>query len=208
MPSASHLAPGRCSRMVAMAVPSIPRPTAPKSSAMSTSEDRGRVRRRLRRQHLVTFSRGLACGKLGVHIGRGEGLSDFNYKGKLVNTNLSLVIPAFNEGNRLASGLQRLMESISPDDTEIIVVDDGSSDDTAELARRQLKDWSRSSVVSLPQNRGKGAAVKAGVIRRGGASSRLSTQIWQPIPAISITCCVRSNTAMSLSGLERMKRRW
>jgi dolichyl-phosphate beta-glucosyltransferase len=61
------------------------------------------------------------------------------------------------------------MESISPDDTEIIVVDDGSSDDTADVARRQLRGWGRSSVVSLAQNRGKGAAVRTGIIRaRGG----------------------------------------
>jgi dolichyl-phosphate beta-glucosyltransferase len=86
----------------------------------------------------------------------------------LVNTRLSLVIPAFNEGGRLATGLQKLMESISPHDTEIIVVDDGSSDDTPDIARRQLKDWARSCVVSLPLNRGKGAAVKTGVIRARG----------------------------------------
>jgi len=86
-----------------------------------------------------------------------------------VSTSLSLVIPAFNEGSRLAIGLQRLMESISPDDTEIIVVDDGSSDDTADVARRQLEGWAQSSVISLAHNRGKGAAVKTGVIRaRGG----------------------------------------
>ena len=86
-----------------------------------------------------------------------------------MSTSLSLVIPAFNEGGRLANGLQRLMGSISPDDTEIIVVDDGSSDDTADVARRQLKDWTHSCVLSLAHNRGKGAAVKAGVIRaRGG----------------------------------------
>jgi hypothetical protein len=84
-------------------------------------------------------------------------------------TSLSLVIPAFNEGSRLASGLQRLMGSISPDDTEIIVVDDGSTDDTADVARRQLKEWTQSCVVSLAHNRGKGAAVKTGVIRARGA---------------------------------------
>ena len=89
--------------------------------------------------------------------------------GNPVNTNLSLVVPAFNEGSRLADGLDRLMESISPDDTEIIVVDDGSSDDTADIARRKLKEWTQACVISLGHNRGKGAAVKTGVIRaRGG----------------------------------------
>ena len=61
--------------------------------------------------------------------------------GESVNINLSLVIPAFNEGRRLASALQRLTQSICPDDTEIIVVDDGSSDDTVDVARRQLEEW-------------------------------------------------------------------
>ena len=88
--------------------------------------------------------------------------------GESLNTSLSLVIPTFNEGSRLASGLQKLMESISSDETEIIVVDDGSSDDTADIARRELKEWPRSSVASLAHNRGKGAAVKTGVIRARG----------------------------------------
>jgi dolichyl-phosphate beta-glucosyltransferase len=95
-----------------------------------------------------------------------------------VNTSLSLVIPAFNEGRRLTSGLQRLMESVSPDDTEIIVVDDGSSDDTADVARRQLKDWVHSCVISLAHNRGKGAAVKTGIIRaRGGVIAYLDADM-------------------------------
>ena len=155
--------------MVAVPVDSIPRPTAPKSSAVNMAEGRARVCRQLRRQRPVTYSRGVSIRQTGPSNWPWGRISRFNYEGKLVNTSLSLVIPAFNEGSRLASGLQRLMESISPDDTEIIVVDDGSSDDTADIARRQLEGWPQSSVVSLPQNRGKGAAVKAGVIRaRGG----------------------------------------
>jgi dolichyl-phosphate beta-glucosyltransferase len=88
--------------------------------------------------------------------------------GLLVGTSLSLVIPAYNEGTRLVSGLQQLMAGISPDDTEILVVDDGSTDDTAEVARCELTSWPQSSVVSLGRNCGKGAAVKAGVIRARG----------------------------------------
>lgn len=88
--------------------------------------------------------------------------------GYLMTTSLSLVIPAYNEGSRLANGLQQLMERISPDETEILVVDDGSTDNTAEVARRQLISWPQSSVVSLARNSGKGAAVKAGVMRARG----------------------------------------
>ncbi|MGO8873129.1 MAG: dolichyl-phosphate beta-glucosyltransferase [Acidimicrobiales bacterium] len=85
-----------------------------------------------------------------------------------MGTSLSLVIPAFDEAGRLGGGLQQLMEEVSPDNTEILVVDDGSSDDTAEVARAHLASWPRHEVVSLPHNRGKGAAVRAGVVRARG----------------------------------------
>jgi hypothetical protein len=85
-----------------------------------------------------------------------------------VNTSLSVVVPAYNERRRLAVGLQRLMEEVPSEDTEIIVVDDCSTDDTAAIARAELAGWPAAAVVSLPQNRGKGAAVKAGVVRARG----------------------------------------
>jgi dolichyl-phosphate beta-glucosyltransferase len=52
--------------------------------------------------------------------------------------------------------------------TEIIVVDDGSQDGTADLARSQLADWPWSKVISLKKNQGKGAAVKEGVLAAQG----------------------------------------
>lgn len=51
---------------------------------------------------------------------------------------------------------------------EIIVVDDGSSDRTSSLARSILADWPLSRVISFEKNRGKGAAVKAGVLEARG----------------------------------------
>jgi hypothetical protein len=81
---------------------------------------------------------------------------------------LSLVIPAFNEGHRLQSGMARLLEAvatgaISPDTTEFIVVDDGSTDDTAVRATTLLSAFPHVKIVRLAENRGKGAAVRAGV---------------------------------------------
>ena len=83
---------------------------------------------------------------------------------------LSLIIPAYNETDRLEAGLQRLMEAAPPDGTEIIVVDDGSTDATADVARATLASWSSHSVISLPKNSGKGAAVRVGVAHARGDS--------------------------------------
>lgn len=68
---------------------------------------------------------------------------------------LSIVLPAKNERN----GLQRVLPSIrqSFPDAEIIVVDDGSTDDTAQVAT----EWA-SKVLTSPYSMGNGAAIKRG----------------------------------------------
>jgi glycosyltransferase involved in cell wall biosynthesis len=63
------------------------------------------------------------------------------------------VIPAHNEGPRVGAVVGALVEAGLP----VLVVDDGSGDDTAELARA-----AGARVLSLRPNRGKGAALKAG----------------------------------------------
>lgn len=75
---------------------------------------------------------------------------------------VSVVIPSFNEGATLKAILEKVISS----DTiglrkEIIVVDDGSSDNTKQI----LKKLSRSElkVVSHPKNLGKGAAIRTGL---------------------------------------------
>ena len=83
---------------------------------------------------------------------------------------LSVVVPAFNEEKRIVDGLAELMAVLDPDTTEIVVVDDGSTDDTVAVATKALETWPKSSVLSLASNVGKGAAVKAGVIAAQGAT--------------------------------------
>lgn len=77
---------------------------------------------------------------------------------------LSVVVPAYREADRIAVTVQRLRDELAADlsgpDLEIVVVDDGSHDATAERARAAGAD----QVVVLPHNRGKGAAVRAGVL--------------------------------------------
>jgi glycosyltransferase involved in cell wall biosynthesis len=76
---------------------------------------------------------------------------------------LSIVIPAYNESARLATTLTELLARTADSDVEIIVVDDGSTDGTADLARQILSASAGSRVLELGENRGKGAAVRAGI---------------------------------------------
>ena len=87
----------------------------------------------------------------------------------LSRPHLSVVIPAYNEQDRLPASLERIAAYLSTHgiDGEIVVVDDGSSDRTAALAEEFLKQR-RGRVVSLAENRGKGAAVRRGVFESQG----------------------------------------
>ena len=75
---------------------------------------------------------------------------------------LSVIVPVFNERNTLVELLRRMRAVELPDgiESEIIVVDDGSSDGTRDILR-QLGD-STVRVVLHDVNRGKGAAVRTG----------------------------------------------
>jgi len=77
----------------------------------------------------------------------------------------SIVIPCFNERERLPPTLHAVEEWIKASgvSTEIIVVDDGSSDGTAEWVRAEAEQNGSLKLVEYGCNRGKGYAVKAGV---------------------------------------------
>ena len=81
---------------------------------------------------------------------------------------LSVVVPAFDEADRIGDTVRRLRSALAADgedgDVEIVVVDDGSSDDTAEAALAA----GASQVVVAPRNQGKGAAVRLGVLAARG----------------------------------------
>jgi dolichyl-phosphate beta-glucosyltransferase len=80
---------------------------------------------------------------------------------------VSLVIPAYNEARRLPFTLGAWAEffGAQPYQAEVLVVDDGSHDDTVRVAG----DHPNVQVIQLPGNRGKGAAVRRGVLASSGS---------------------------------------
>src|SRR5438552_11478918 len=83
---------------------------------------------------------------------------------------ISIVIPVFNEAATLAMLLGKV-QALRLSRTEIIVVDDGSADESAEIALS-----AGASVIRHPYNIGNGAAVKSGM-RAARGKDRKSTRL-------------------------------
>ncbi len=83
---------------------------------------------------------------------------------------LSVVIPAYNEAERLPATLDaiRAFADRSRDAIEVIVVDDGSHDETSSVARAKGIDWPALHALRFEQNRGKGDAVRRGIEQARG----------------------------------------
>lgn len=78
---------------------------------------------------------------------------------------LSVIVPAYNESATIRPLLERVLRS--PIDLEVVVVDDASTDGTAE-ALRSFNCDARVRVVTHAQNRGKGAAIRTGIAHVSG----------------------------------------
>ena len=84
---------------------------------------------------------------------------------------ISIIIPAFEESERLVESLPKVCRYLGDSEmnAEVIVVDDGSGDDTAAVAETELAKFSMPSrIVSYSQNRGKGYAVRTGLAEAAG----------------------------------------
>lgn len=96
---------------------------------------------------------------------------------------LSVIIPAFNEEERIASTLKKIYDYLNEHNYnyEILLIDDGSTDSTVELVANNFPNV---QIVKQPQNMGKGAAVRRGMLEAKGTlrlftDADLSTPIYE-----------------------------
>ena len=82
----------------------------------------------------------------------------------------SIIIPAYNESARLGTTLDRILAYLASQqwDAEIIVVNDGSRDETADLVRRYAEKNPCVRLLENPGNRGKGYSVRNGMLHASG----------------------------------------
>jgi dolichyl-phosphate beta-glucosyltransferase len=82
---------------------------------------------------------------------------------------LSIVIPAYNEEKRLPESLPKILNFVRQQDypIEVIVVDDGSTDQTAQVVREFQQDAPFLSLIQV-EHGGKGHAVRAGMLKAIG----------------------------------------
>lgn len=83
---------------------------------------------------------------------------------------LSIVVPAYNEQKRLEKTIRLIADYRGKRGlrAQILIVDDGSADETPVIARRLAGELTDVAVVTSPQNEGKGNAVKLGVLAAKG----------------------------------------
>jgi len=77
---------------------------------------------------------------------------------------ITIVVPAYNEAQRIEPSLEKILAFLPAhfEASEVLLVDDGSTDGTADLVERRFA--GRVRVIRNPLRRGKGSAVRAGVL--------------------------------------------
>jgi dolichyl-phosphate beta-glucosyltransferase len=83
---------------------------------------------------------------------------------------LSVVVPAYNESKNIENALLKIKEHLEKinQDFEIIVIDDGSKDNTIELVTKFIEICPKVSLLINQRNRGKGYSIKRGMLKASG----------------------------------------
>src|SRR5665213_1540262 len=112
---------------------------------------------------LAIFAAMVRAGRgASMELNGGEGLDS-----QVAPPRLSIVIPAYNECLRIENTLERVMGCVRDRgwDAEVLVVDDGSTDETAAIVQRWMLTNPRLHMVQNPGNRGKGYSVRNGLLQ-------------------------------------------
>lgn len=82
---------------------------------------------------------------------------------------ITIVIPAYNEARRLSASLASIQDYVKTKSSpmEVIIVDDGSTDETAAIVEEHAERWRSLRLINAP-HRGKGAALSAGMLAATG----------------------------------------
>jgi dolichyl-phosphate beta-glucosyltransferase len=83
---------------------------------------------------------------------------------------LSVVVPAYNEAARISPSLEKILGYLraQPHSWELLVIDDGSRDETAAIVNQIIDHTPEAKLISYLHNRGKGFAVRTGVLAARG----------------------------------------
>jgi dolichol-phosphate hexosyltransferase len=85
---------------------------------------------------------------------------------------LSILMPVYNERERVEQAITEVLETVLPSDFELIVVDDGSTDGTLDILR--ARDWDdRVRLFEHDHNQGKGAAIQTALTKARGEFSAI-----------------------------------
>lgn len=114
----------------------------------------------------------------------------------------SIVIPAFNESARIPATLRSVVECIRARGwkAEVIVVNDGSTDATAEVVRAFAQTVPQVRLIENPGNRGKGYSVRAGMLQaRGEIALFTDADLSSPIEeAESLFAAIRAGADIAI----------
>lgn len=84
----------------------------------------------------------------------------------IANPKLSIILPVFNEEQTLTEIIHRILQQ--PWDKELIAIDDGSTDRSLYILKELAQKHDNIHILTLPQNKGKGAALRAGFHKATG----------------------------------------
>jgi glycosyltransferase involved in cell wall biosynthesis len=104
----------------------------------------------------------------------------------------SIILPAFNESARIGPGLERALEFVREQqwNIEIIVVNDGSTDGTAEIVKSFMEHAPEVRLLENPGNHGKGYSVRNGMLNARGdillfSDADFSSPIYEAVKLIA-----------------------